>query len=709
GTAYTYLSDGRIATRKWARNIITTYGYADTATGSIRTTDYNDTTPSVTNYYNLIGQLMKVEDGTGTTTFGYDLRGRLIAETNTFAVITRSYDTYGRYAIFILNPVNPVYPVQKIVFGYDTLNRLNSITSIVGTEINTFTYSYLLGTQIISGYTVTNPEAGTTNLIVTRTYEPNRDLISTVTNSFVALVPSVVSSFSYYNDSTGKRTGRIDYYNGSTVTNTFDYNIRDEVTNAVMNSDEHSIIYDYIGNRQTSTVNSVPSAYTANQLNQYTSVNSGGFARSITHDLDGNLTWDGQKWDHSWDGENRLISSDPDYWGTTNGACMFEYRYNHQNLRVEKIKKQLSGRDPGYPMTPGTNPGTWNPIETRRYIWDGWNIAAEIIIDHVTPATNISYYTWGLDLSGTLQGAGGVGGLLSDTKVASSGSNTYFVVGDANGNITEYVNDTGATVAHGEHNAFGETKLSGSMKDQFTHWFSSKPFDPRTGLVQYELRPYLPLHGVFLLRDTVGTKGGLKLHGILNNNSLNKWDFLGRAMSNDENIDFSNMIKWRYEVEYRWGALFSLNFKSANQALPGEAPYRRKLNAYSSNKDWCLWKSRKLVVWSEPAGGFSKIVQNEGYSLRFEPFIAFTLDGKSTEGKWKPTWSKPGELNWSGFFATTGSRKTFEQYIWLENTEKLDLYIHRKIIKHNVMNIGKDEQILTTLKFKLEQKIGGSL
>ncbi|MFA7173917.1 MAG: hypothetical protein WC340_10985 [Kiritimatiellia bacterium] len=33
-------------------------------------------------------------------------------------------------------------------------------------------------------------------------------------------------------------------------------------------------------------------------------------------------------------------------------------------------------------MNPGGNPGTWNPIETRRYIWDGFNIAAEIIIDH---------------------------------------------------------------------------------------------------------------------------------------------------------------------------------------------------------------------------------------------------------------------------------------------------------------------------------------
>jgi len=45
GTAYSYHSDGRIASRKWARNIITTYGYTDTTTGRIQITDYNDTTP----------------------------------------------------------------------------------------------------------------------------------------------------------------------------------------------------------------------------------------------------------------------------------------------------------------------------------------------------------------------------------------------------------------------------------------------------------------------------------------------------------------------------------------------------------------------------------------------------------------------------------------------------------------------------------------
>jgi hypothetical protein len=77
----------------------------------------------------------------------------------------------------------------------------------------------------------------------------------------------------------------------------------------------------------------------------------------------------------------------------TNGAIRLEYVYNHKNLRVAKIKKRLSGRGADYPFNP-LQPGTWDAIETRRYVWDGYNIAAEIVIDEVAPSTNVTYYTW---------------------------------------------------------------------------------------------------------------------------------------------------------------------------------------------------------------------------------------------------------------------------------------------------------------------------
>ena len=73
-------------------------------------------------------------------------------------------------------------------------------------------------------------------------------------------------------------------------------------------------------------------------------------------------------------------------------------------------------------------------------------------------------YTWGLDLSGDLQGAGGVGGLLCVTeKPASSTQTPYYVSYDANGNVSEYVNASDSVVAHYEYSPFGKmTSSSGS-------------------------------------------------------------------------------------------------------------------------------------------------------------------------------------------------------------------------------------------------------
>ena len=42
------------------------------------------------------------------------------------------------------------------------------------------------------------------------------------------------------------------------------------------------------------------------------------------------------------------------------------------------------------------------------YLYDGWNMIAETL-----PSASPNHYLWGLDLSGTEQGAGGVGGLLA--------------------------------------------------------------------------------------------------------------------------------------------------------------------------------------------------------------------------------------------------------------------------------------------------------
>ena len=78
-----------------------------------------------------------------------------------------------------------------------------------------------------------------------------------------------------------------------------------------------------------------------------------------------------------------------------------------------------------------------------------------------------------MDLSGTMQGAGGVAGLLS----VNDGSANYYPIYDGNGNVSEYVDATGSVVAHYEYDAFGQAVASGAKSGEFTHQFSTRQFD----------------------------------------------------------------------------------------------------------------------------------------------------------------------------------------------------------------------------------------
>ena len=155
--------------------------------------------------------------------------------------------------------------------------------------------------------------------------------------------------------------------------------------------------------------------------------------------------------------------------------------------------------------------------------------------------TNITRYVWGLDLSGTPQGAGGVGGLCAVFSPLlkggggeadgglSYGITPHYPCYDANGNITEYVDITGNTVAHYAYDAFGNAVSQiGSMADDFKHRFSTQYLDVETGLYYYgRIRYYSPPLGRFISRDPIGERGGLNLYGFCGNDPINKWDYLG--------------------------------------------------------------------------------------------------------------------------------------------------------------------------------------
>ena len=194
-----------------------------------------------------------------------------------------------------------------------------------------------------------------------------------------------------------------------------------------------------------------------------------------------------------WDAENRLIAIKQ---GATTIA---EYAYDAYSRRITK---------------------TVGSIETN-FVYDFWNPIAEY-----SGTTLDKSYTWGMDLSGSMQGAGGVGGLLS----VNDGSATYYPTYDGNGNVSEYVDATGAVVAHYEYGAFGQVVASGSKANDFAHQFSTKQLDSESGLHYYGYRFYDSSNGRFVGRDPIQERGGVNLYGFTANNGISHVDFLGMAV-----------------------------------------------------------------------------------------------------------------------------------------------------------------------------------
>jgi len=264
-------------------------------------------------------------------------------------------------------------------------------------------------------------------------------------------------------------------------------------------------------NRLTAAANIATNVYASNPLNQYTNI-AGGSVYSPAYDADGNMLTNGV-WAFVWDGENRLVSA------CSNGVLLVSNAYDHRSRR---IRKEVSVWDPQL--------AAYRSQSTASFLWDNWNIIRETVAIGNTQSAVTNYYTWGVDLSGSLQGAGGVGGLLSVTTTdTNSGTSTnYYPCYDANGNVTAYLDAGGSVVAGFEYDAFGATvAASGPLGDAFTHRFSTKPFDAETGSSYYGYRHYGPEWGGWFSRDPIEEQGGLNLYGFVNNCATDKYDVWG--------------------------------------------------------------------------------------------------------------------------------------------------------------------------------------
>ena len=187
------------------------------------------------------------------------------------------------------------------------------------------------------------------------------------------------------------------------------------------------------------------------------------------------------------------------------------------------------------------------PSRSTYYLYHGWNCYAECESLSATPtlasAALARSHVWGLDLSSTMEGAGGVGGLVW-TKNQGTGAN-HLVCQDGNGNVRKLINSsTFAISASYDYGPFGELlRASGPEAKANRYRFSTKPQDPVTGLLYYTNRWYDSTNGRWPSRDPIEENGGMNLYGFVRNNGVNRSDVLGKsAMAENNSCCTSKLI-----------------------------------------------------------------------------------------------------------------------------------------------------------------------
>jgi len=230
----------------------------------------------------------------------------------------------------------------------------------------------------------------------------------------------------------------------------------------------------------------------------------------MEYDADGNLISDG-RWTYAWDGENRLTNMMRNVESPAGARQQLTFEYDAEGRR---IRKQY-----------WTNSGSGFVAQsTNLFLYDGWNLIGEL---NASGGGRLRTYIWGTDLSGTMAGAGGVGGLLLVADYTTGTTN--FVAYDGNGNVAALTDAaTGAASARYDYGPFGEPlRATGLVATNNPIRFSTKYTDSQSGFLYYGFRYYNPSTGRWISRDPIEEAGGSQLYVFGRNGPLTSIDILG--------------------------------------------------------------------------------------------------------------------------------------------------------------------------------------
>jgi RHS repeat-associated protein len=512
--------------------------------------------PSFTNHplsfsYDNLNELTSMSDAIGTTSFTYTPGGQLASENGPWADDRVAY-TYANRLRTWLDLQQPNAPDWVQSYGYDAAARMTGITSPAGT----FGYTYnrgLGGTASASalvadialpnGAAITNAFDGNARMTVTSLVNSggtNLDLYAytyNVGNQRTAVQRSGENTADYTYDAIGQviadqayevsggaarlneqlhygfdRAGNLNYRTNNALIENFQVNSLNELTAntnggtlTVMGTTTSPATNVAVNGANAARYNDATFAATNMPLTTaYTATASDSLGRSASntvtvsiatnttcqYDGNGNLTNDGLR-SFAYDDENQLVQ----VWMTTNWFSQFTY----DGKMRRRIRQEYAWQN-----------GAWVQTNEVCYVYDGNEVIQERDINNLLTTT----YTRGKDLSGSLEGAGGIGGLLARTDNSPLATGHSFFHSDANGNVTMLIHSSNAMVAKYLYDAFGNIiSKSGLMADANLNRFSSKEAHTQSGLVYYLYRYYDPNLQRWPNRDPISELGHRNVRG----------------------------------------------------------------------------------------------------------------------------------------------------------------------------------------------------
>jgi RHS repeat-associated protein len=510
-TTYTYRSDGRVTARRYYSSSTsfreTTYSYD--ASGNLTLTDYPAPTVDLAYTYDDKNRLATlVQSGLGTITLSY-ANGRLTEESGPWAntLVRWNYPAaqFRQSSLQVRqNATNTQDWIQA--YSYDTSGRL----SIVSPPLGNFTYSYTAvpGASGFAGALIDQvqlPGGGKIN--------HDWDALGRLTLTEFRNNANVAQNIHGYQYDTADRRTQQTRPDASVVN--YGYDDLGQLTSAaIVNGATTAYAYD-AGWNMTQRAGQ---PYTLNDRNQVTA----GEGWTYTYDSAGNRTFRSASGagflQYTYDDENQLIRAETDV-TTTAAGNRRRTDFVYDGFRRLRIRTEYNWDTDG-----------WYQTSQTRYVYDG----RRVIQERNSANTPTVTYARGLDLSGSQEGAGGIGGLLARSSgYQSTGTWTSHALyhADGGGNVTFLSPSTySGTLTRYSYDAYGRsTSAIGPLATANVYRFSSKELHALTGFYYYGYRFYDPQTQRWINRDPIGEAGGINLYGFVGNTPQNSLDFHGET------------------------------------------------------------------------------------------------------------------------------------------------------------------------------------